>query len=383
MADIAPSKAQSDITQNTAVDDTASIEPVPSSPPKVTLNGRPKPHKQTTSGSTGMNIGIDVSDYFIGPRDVSKHSKWPTFMRIHGSILPEMILPMLFMVCWSVTITVISELVWNLGVSEILLTILGFVVGLGLSFRGSTAYERYIEGRKQWTDLMQISQTMGRTIWQHTTEREGELGKHDLLAKMSAMNLIYAFSVALKHRLRFEPYQHYEDLEGLVGHLDTFARAADSSELAAGRRKGPLKRTGEYLGVSFAESNPRKELKKARKPVGNLPLEILSYLGAYIDSVVDNGTLSNAIHQSTCINGMNKLNEVLTNTDRVLNTPLPLAYSIAISQMTWIYVIVLPFQLYNNLGWLTIPGSVVGSYIILALALIGNEIENPDRKSVV
>jgi ion channel-forming bestrophin family protein len=74
---------------------------------------------------------------------------------------------------------------------------------------------------------------------------------------------------------------------------------------------------------------------------------------------------------------MNSMNEVLCGNERVLNTPLPVAYTIAISQMTWIYVAVLPFQLYENLGWLTIPGTIVGAYIILAMALIGNEIENP------
>ncbi|CZR51290.1 uncharacterized protein PAC_01165 [Phialocephala subalpina] len=43
---------------------------------------------------------------------------------------------------FSVVITSISKHAKPLGVSNILLTILGFVVGLSLSFRGSTAYER-------------------------------------------------------------------------------------------------------------------------------------------------------------------------------------------------------------------------------------------------
>lgn len=61
----------------------------------------------------------------------------------------------------------------------------------------------------------------------------------------------------------------------------------------------------------------------------------------------------------------------------MLKTPLPLAYSIAISQITWLYVLFLPFQLYAKLGWFTVPGTVVAAYIILGLAAIGREIENP------
>jgi putative membrane protein len=67
-----------------------------------------------------------------------------------------------------------------------------------------------------------------------------------------------------------------------------------------------------------------------------------------------------------------QLNEALTGMDRVLQTPLPIAYSIAISQITWVYVMMLPFQL-----WITIPGCIFAAYIIIGLSAIGNEVENP------
>lgn len=58
------------------------------------------------------------------------------------------------------------------------------------------------------------------------------------------------------------------------------------------------------------------------------------------------------------------LNEVLTGTERVLETPLPAAYTIAISQITWVYVLLLPFQLFSYLGWITIPGSIGNNSLI-------------------
>jgi ion channel-forming bestrophin family protein len=67
----------------------------------------------------------------------------------------------------------------------------------------------------------------------------------------------------------------------------------------------------------------------------------------------------------------------MTGLERVLNTPLPVAYSIAISQITWVYVMLLPFQLFSNLGWVTIPGCIFAAYMILGFAAIGREIENP------
>ncbi len=50
-----------------------------------------------------------VSFTQIGPRDLQKHSKWPMFLQMHGSILPKMIVPLLAIGCWATLITCISH----------------------------------------------------------------------------------------------------------------------------------------------------------------------------------------------------------------------------------------------------------------------------------
>lgn len=189
------------------------------------------------------------------------------------------------------------------------------------------------------------------------------------------MNLIVAYAVALKHKLRFEPFMHYDDLKPLVNHLDTFAKDADAPDV--NRRISKIKKVGSFLGVPMAESNPRKNLKRANGPVGNLPLEILTHLSAYMKELYDNSTFKVSIYQTQSLNAIYTMNDVLTGCDRILNTPLPIAYSIAIGQITWVYILLLPFQLYKALGWVTIPAAVFAAYIILGIALIGREIENP------
>lgn len=124
----------------------------------------------------------------------------------------------------------------------------------------------------------------------------------------SAINLILAFaickslfsswcatvshsSIALKHRLRFEPHIHYEDLEGLVSYLDTFAKQAYDPKLNVPKKQSALKSIGVYLGLPFAESNPQKLIKRSMKPVGNLPLEVLAYLSSYQEKLIQNGMI--------------------------------------------------------------------------------------------
>ncbi|KAK8098686.1 uncharacterized protein PG998_011927 [Apiospora kogelbergensis] len=329
------------------------------------------------------NTKLKVDDYFQGPRDIVKHSKWPVFLQMHGSIMPKMLIPMIIVGAWSALVCSFTLLHWvegaNLGIDSLLLTVTGFVVASALSLRSSTAYERYAEGRRYWGQLTLNCQTLGRVIWLHVRNRPGE-EKESLLEKLTAMNLLVAYCVALKHKLRFEPYTHYEDLQDLVEHLDTLGKTATESGVFEPKEPNFFKAVGERLGLNFATSNPRKVIKRAREegvPLGNLPLEILCYIASYIDDKIEETTLPSPGLQTVAWAAITAINDCMVNTERVLNTPLPIAYSIAISQITWVYVLLLPFQLLPRLGWVTIPANMLAAYIILGLLFIGREVENP------
>jgi putative membrane protein len=328
----------------------------------------------------GRSHSLDLDDYFTGPRDISRHSKWPDFMRMHGSILPKMIMPLLAMGSWATCITTIHALeIADLGVSSVLLTITGFVISLGLSFRSSTAYERYNEGRRYWGQLNLAAQSLGRVFWIHALDAQDTDIRLSTIQKITSMNLVVAFAISLKHTLRFEPYSSYPDLQTLVGHLQTFSLEATKAdpEMQKPRKKNFFKEMGEYLGVSFAASNPRKALKKASRATGNLPLEILNHLAITVDTMIRRGQLDIPMQQTLAYNNLALMNDIMTGCERILSTPLPIAYTIAIAQITWVYVILLPFQLVEPLGWIAIPATVVATYIILGLLMIGREIENP------
>jgi len=233
------------------------------------------------------------------------------------------------------------------------------------------------------------SRSLARAIWIHIperrdTENEPDGKRSDLIIKISAINLIYAFAIALKHRLRFQPYADYPDLAPLIGHLDTYAKYARDSRYQNGEK--PIiklsiwKKIGQYLSLSFAISNPRKAINNANAPLGNLPVEILNYLSAYIHEAVTENPGSSAISTSLysqLLNGVASLTDVQTQADRILNTPLPIGYNILISQLVFLYTYLLPFQLEDKLGWVTVPATLAASYIIIGIAAIGNELENP------
>ncbi|KAJ6511649.1 Bestrophin, RFP-TM, chloride channel-domain-containing protein [Mycena vulgaris] len=117
----------------------------------------------------------------------------------------------------------------SLAVPNSLLTVLGTVLGLVISFRTSTAYERYQEGRKMWTNISIASRNIAQIIWIHVPFDRVDKDKNKMttvqsvIEKKTMVNLVQAFSVSVKHFLRAEPGVYYEDLYPLICFLPRYA----------------------------------------------------------------------------------------------------------------------------------------------------------------
>lgn len=77
---------------------------------------------------------------------------------------------------------------------------------------------------------------------------------------------------------------------------------------------------------------------------------------------------------------MNLLNQYLdgvTGCERIKNTPIPLAYSIHLKQLIFIYCLILPFQFVKDLNWGTGFFVAIISFALFGIEEIGIEIENP------
>jgi predicted membrane chloride channel (bestrophin family) len=120
----------------------------------------------------------------------------------------------------------------KLYLNNSLLGVLGTVLGLVISFRTSSAYERYSEGRKLWSSIATTSRTMAMAIWIGiSTERSsappgGDRAPTELeciIEKKSMINLVQALSVSIKHYLRGEPGIYYQDLYPLICFLPRYA----------------------------------------------------------------------------------------------------------------------------------------------------------------
>jgi len=67
----------------------------------------------------------------------------------------------------------------------------------------------------------------------------------------------------------------------------------------------------------------------------------------------------------------------MANLDRIRSTPIPFAYQAHLRMSMWLYLFFLPFQIFTAFGYLTIPATAFGSFLLLGFLEIGQEIENP------
>jgi putative membrane protein len=210
------------------------------------------------------------------------------------------------------------------------------VLGLLLVFRTNTAYDRFWEGRRLWGNLVNDSRTLAWQIGVIINDFEPE----ERIAKQAAMRLIPILLVAIKSHLRSETEN--SELEALM--------SASQSR-------------SQYLQL---------------KTINNKPLQITKWIADYIQQQHQKGIdFLHYSHVPILQANLKSMIDALGGCERILKTPLPLAYVIHLKQLVLIYCILLPFQLVQDLGWWT--GLFVGliSFTLLGIEEIGIEIENP------
>ncbi|KAI5824652.1 UPF0187-domain-containing protein [Schizophyllum commune Tattone D] len=421
---------------------------------------------------------------------------------------------LIFYSAWATLITVLNHNGYGIWIESTLLTVIGTVLGFIISYRTTSSFERYNEGRRLWSQIIYANRTFARTIWFHvpnpeTTEERARM----MIEKKTVINLLEAYAVAVKHYLRGEDGIFYTDLYYLVKFLPAYAlpsgiasdpdltgiqhsestgaqqtrpRGSSSASATQGFRRpsnasssrarvphrGPglpapvtqpaaPKRTltavlenmglgGEkYSDSEFKDKDSKKDVKhkskkdkkdkksddeperanvlkpsdeeylfpasmppkfyildlfpfsllvkcltergrslKGKKAAKlrakminstvshNLPLELSLYLSSYISALqvrkaIDVPTIN------TMIAALNQLVDSLTGLERILTTPIPFSYSIHLWVVLIIYCLALPIQIWHYLTWVTIPATIIITFIFFGFLVAGEEIENP------
>lgn len=261
-----------------------------------------------------------------------KQSKLSLALQLKGSVVSSIYKQVLCLGGFGLLMSILYY--FKLPVSQpILGTIIpSIVLGLLLVFRTNTAYERFWEGRKLWGSLVNDTRNMAWQIAVIIEESEPE----DRNQKVEAIRLLPIFLVACKLHLRSVAVG--EELESMV--------------------------TREQFLI----------LQKSQHP----PLQIATWIGDYIQTQYKRGdNFLHFNHVPFLQRNVKGIIDSLGGCERILRTPLPLAYVIHLRQLVLIYCLLLPFPLVKDLEWGTGFFVALISFTLLGIEEIGVEIENP------
>jgi ion channel-forming bestrophin family protein len=206
----------------------------------------------------------------------------------------------------------------------------GIVLGLLLVFRTNTAYERFWEGWQIGGMTIFTGRNLSRQIWMNIIVKSFE----DQEKKAYHLRLIAAFFVAMTQHLR---------REGVDDRLKSLLTPEHCLQL---------------------------------KNVSNMPLKITQWIGAYLAEQYSQQHIDSI--QFAAINRLlDQLVECLSRCERILNAPMPKAYSIHLRHLLILYCFALPFQMVKDLHWWTIPVVGIVAFALFGIEAIGLEIENP------
>ncbi len=226
---------------------------------------------------------------------------------------------------------------------------LSTALAIFLGFKTSNAYERWWEARQIWGLLVNYSRAWARQVITLLIPNNPQ--------QDSAVR-------ELQHRLI---YRHI----GFVHALRVFMRKKHQYNQQG--QEEIYEEPNEYSDTQ-AFLSPEEYEKFTHK--NNPPNFLVEQQGKDLRTALENGWISDyrlIKLEETLV----EFNNVQGRSERIKNTPFPRQFSFFSRVFVFIHASLLPFVFVEELGWASIPLSVIISFVFLCLDLIGERSEDP------
>ncbi|MGN5953825.1 bestrophin family protein [Sphingobacterium lactis] len=262
------------------------------------------------------------------PKDWLSTSIYLHTFKIFKRLLPYLIISILFswgIAYWELEYLKLSDKSWLKNIN-IVHNLLGFVLSLLLVFRTNTAYDRWWEARKQWGALTNTSRILA-------IKMQAYLEPDDKVNRSFYRKSISLFAETLAEYLKSD-YTRFM--------LDETAHP-ELKELDD-KKHGP----NQVAALIFKKTN---KLYQEGKLSGEQLITLNKELNAFT--------------------------EITGACERIKNTPIPLGYSSFIKTFIILYTATLPIGYVFSLGYFVIAAVPFVFYVLAALEMIGESIEEP------
>jgi putative membrane protein len=234
------------------------------------------------------------------------------------------------------TVTVAARLLLGqrwIALPALPLAVVGGALGIFVSFRTNSAYARWWEGRQLWGRMVNVSRLFASQVMSYLPSGEGG-------AASPLQRTLLRRHVAYVHVLRCALRQQsaLEDPR-VIEHLGEEERAALKTE--------------RNLGHALVHRQLSALAKEARE--GTLNAVQLQSMDTAIAGMLD--------AQGGC--------------ERIKKTPLPRGYAFIAERLILAYALLFPASVVGDLGWITIPMSLLVNLSFTLISEAGRVLEDP------
>jgi len=264
-------------------------------------------------------------------------------------------------------------------------TMMVSAMSLLLVFRTNSAYQRFVEGRKIWNDIVDTSRDFSRYIKLY----EFAIGT----SKVRRINaLLASFPYLLRHRIRpslismrrvNDPEYERDPENSLLLYPDASLRDTDPdvAALAYDGEDSAVPRMKRELCWVDKRALPWKLLPGSSLELcaraQNRPLWVCDRMAkelSMVDDVLPRWTNRERLALIGCVD---KLSRSIGACERIHQTVVPLNYARHALRSLTVWLWTLPFVMAKDLGLLTGPVVAVLSWILFGVYEIGSRIEDP------
>ncbi|WP_122710293.1 bestrophin family protein [Pseudomonas viridiflava] len=255
--------------------------------------------------------------------------KWKCFRRT----LTYVGWSLLWLLLWDVGVTMDFMLMEGIGIDFPLmpLTLLCSALIVLISFRNTSAYNRWWEARTLWGAMVNCSRSYGRQV---LTLIDGEGRARENPVKGELFRRHVAYLRALRAHLKGDVSE--ARLDGLLPAFE-IERACDSNNFPNDILSG----SASIIADEFAQGR--------------------------LDSIRFSRLETTLVDLSNCQGGM----------ERIANTPLPYPYVYFPRLFSALFCVIMPLSMVTTLGWFTPLISTVVGCLLLAMERIGTDLQAP------
>ena len=276
---------------------------------------------------------------------------------------------LIFFTFWSGLVTFIHVWLLTKGIDTSIpflpLSTIGIAVAFYVGFKNSQSYDRFWEARKIWGGIVNYSRTWANQVLVYISNQHAATTLSPEALHRTHQKLIYrhlAWMNALRLQLRRTTILDRENLS----YVPDLKLQNDQN-------------CQEHIGIFLPEAEYTAVMKKA-----NAATYLIKNQGQALQQLEEKGLLEN-FRYIDLMQTLKELYSLQGMCERIKNTPFPRQYAFFSSVFVRIFVFLLPFGLvseFDKLGglafvWLTVPFSVLISWIFTTIEIVGDNSEDP------